>query len=156
MSIHKKGAFKKGVYRPIYRQKFKGKKYPVYRSSWELHFFRWCDYNNKVLEWTSEGIVVPYISPLDTKTHRYFVDNSLVLNQQGKYVKYLVEIKPYSQTLKPVMRGRKKQSTFLHEQATYDVNQAKWKAANQWAVAHGYKFLILTENELFSGKSAKR
>ena len=156
MSIHKKGDFKKGVYRPIYRQKFKGKKYPVYRSSWELHFFRWCDYNNNVLEWTSEGIVVPYISPLDTKTHRYFVDNSLVLNQRGKNVKYLVEIKPFTQTQKPVMRGRKKQSTFLHEQATYDVNQAKWRAAKQWAYDHGYKFLILTEKELFSGKSAKR
>ena len=54
------------------------------------------------------------------------------------------------------MRGRKKQSTLLHEQATYAINQAKWKAAKLWADDHGYKFLILTERELFSGKSAKR
>mgnify|MGYP003341456631 FL=1 len=118
--------------------------------------FKWCDYNPNVLEWTSEGIIVPYVSPIDTKTHRYFVDNSLVLNERGKKRRYLVEIKPYSQTQRPVMRGRKKQSTFLHEQATYDVNQAKWRAAKQWADDHGYKFLILTERELFSGKSAKR
>ena len=156
MAIHKKGDFKKGIYRPLYHHKFKGRKYPQYRSSWELHFFRWCDYNNNVLEWTSEGIIVPYISPLDTRTHRYFVDNSLVLQQSGCKVKYLVEIKPYSQTQRPIMRGRKKQSTLLHEQATYAVNQAKWKAAKQWADDHGYRFLILTERELFSGKSAKR
>ena len=81
MALHKKGDFKKGIYRPIYKQKFLGKKFPQYRSSWELHFFKWCDYNPNVLEWTSEGIIVPYVSPLDTKTHRYFVDNSLVLNE---------------------------------------------------------------------------
>ena len=156
MAPHKKGDFKKGIYRPVYKQKFLGKKYPQYRSSWELHFCKWCDYNPNVLEWTSEGIIIPYVSPVDTKTHRYFVDNSLVLNECGKKRRYLVEIKPYSQTQRPVMRGRKKQSTFLHEQATYDINQAKWRAAKQWADDHGYKFLILTERELFSGKSAKR
>ena len=156
MAPPKKGDFKKGIYRPIYPQKFKGRKYPQYRSSWELHFFRWCDYNHKVLEWTSEGIIVPYISPIDTKTHRYFVDNSLVLQQGNSKVKYLIEIKPYSQTQQPVMRGRKKQSTLLHEQATYAINQAKWKAAKLWADDHGYKFLILTERELFSGKSATK
>ena len=156
MAPPKKGDFKKGIYRPIYKQKFLGKKYPQYRSSWELHFCKWCDYNPNVLEWTSEGIIVPYVSPIDTKTHRYFVDNSLVLNERGKKKRYLVEIKPYCQTQRPVMRGRKKQSTFLHEQTTYDINQAKWRAAKQWADSHGYSFLILTERELFSGKSAKR
>ena len=50
------------------------------------------------------------------------------------------------------MRGRKKQRTLLHEQATYDINQSKWKAAKQWADEHGYNFLILTEKELFNGK----
>ena len=51
------------------------------------------------------------------------------------------------------MRGRKKQSTLLHEQVTYDINQAKWKAAKQWADDHGYNFLILTEKELFNRKT---
>lgn len=156
MAPHKKGDFKQGIYRPVYKQKFLGKKYPQYRSSWELHFCKWCDYNPNVLEWMSEGIIIPYVSPVDTKTHRYFVDNSLVLNERGHKRRYLVEIKPYSQTQRPVMRGRKKQSTFLHEQTTYDINQAKWRAAKQWAEEHNYKFLILTERELFSGKSAKR
>jgi hypothetical protein len=75
-----------------------------------------------------------------------------VLKERDQKVKYLVEIKPYSQTQRPVMRGRKKQSTLLHEQATYDINQAKWRSAKQWADDHDYKFLILTERELFNGK----
>jgi hypothetical protein len=75
-----------------------------------------------------------------------------VLKERDKKVKYLVEIKPFSQTQRPIMRGRKKQSTLLHEQVTYDINQAKWNAAKQWANEHGYNFLILTEKELFRGK----
>ena len=152
MAPHKKGAFKQGIYRPINNRKFLGKKYPQYRSSWELHFFKWCDHNPNVLEWTSECVIVPYISPVDSRSHKYYVDNTLVLQEKSRKVKYLVEIKPFTQTQRPIMRGRKKQSTFLHEQVTYDVNQAKWKAAKQWADNHGYKFLILTEKELFSGK----
>ena len=53
MALHKKGAFKQGIYRPIHNKKFLGKKYPQYKSSWELHFFKWCDHNPNVLEWTS-------------------------------------------------------------------------------------------------------
>ena len=75
-----------------------------------------------------------------------------MLRERDRKVKYLVEIKPFTQTQRPVMRGRKKQSTLLHEQVTYDINQAKWKAAKQWAEDHGYNFLILTEKELFNGK----
>ena len=41
---------------------------------------------------------------------------------------------------------------FTTHDITYDINQAKWKAAKQWSDDHGYKFLILTEKQLFSGK----
>jgi len=50
------------------------------------------------------------------------------------------------------MRGRKKQSTLLHEQVTYDINQSKWRAAKQWADDHGYNFLILTEKDNINNK----
>ena len=33
--------YKQGVYTPV-GNKYKGSKRPVYRSSWELKFFRWC------------------------------------------------------------------------------------------------------------------
>lgn len=150
--MHKKGDFKKGLYRPKNKDKYIGRSNPSYRSSWELYFFQWCDRNPNVLEWAAEAVVVPYISPLDKKVHRYFVDNVLILKEGRNNVKYLVEIKPYKQTIPPNTTRRKKKETLLHEQATYQVNQAKWEAANIWAKRNGYKFIILTEKELFPEK----
>ena len=46
----------------------------------------------------------------------------------------------------------KKRNTILYENAMYVVNQAKWQSAEKWCKKHGYKFLILTEKELFSKK----
>ena len=37
----------------------------------------------------------------------------------------------------------------LYESQMYVVNQAKWKAAEKWCKKKGYKFLILTEDQLF-------
>lgn len=150
--IHKKGNFKKGLYRPKNRNKYVGQKHPEYRSSWELHFFQWCDRNPNVLEWAAEAVVIPYTSPVDKKVHRYFVDNILILKEGNKNVKYLVEIKPFKQTMPPIFSRRKKKETLLHEQVTYEVNKSKWDAANDWANKNGYKFIILTEKELFPEK----
>ena len=147
--LHKKGNFKKGVYRPRYREKYKGLGNPDYRSSWELHFFKWCDFNKNVLEWSAESVIIPYVSPMDNKVHRYFVDNHVVIKEGNKKSKYLVEIKPHKQTVPPVESKRKKKTTILHEKVTYSVNQAKWSAAKNWCKKHGYRFLILTEKELF-------
>lgn len=36
----------------------------------------------------------------------------------------------------------------MEEQCTYAVNQAKWKAARQYAKQRGWKFIVLTEDEL--------
>ena len=49
--------FKKGIYKPVHRNKYAGIHLPEYRSSWELKFFQWCDKNTNVLEWTSESVV---------------------------------------------------------------------------------------------------
>lgn len=150
--IGKRGDFKKGLYRPQKPKKYIGRKHPEYRSSWELHFYQWADRNPYVLEWAAEAVVVPYVSPLDNKIHRYYVDIILVLKERKGNVKYIVEIKPYKQTLPPKPSKRKKQETLLHEQATYQVNQAKWEAASKWAKDNGYKFMVITEKELFPGK----
>lgn len=150
--IHKKGDFKKGLYRPKHVHKYIGRSTPEYRSSWELYFFQWCDRNPNVLEWAAEAVVVPYTSPIDNKIHRYYVDNILVLKEGNKNVKYLVEIKPHKQTMPPVFSRRKKRETLIHEQVTYEVNKVKWEAAKCWALKNGYKFIILTEKELFPEK----
>ena len=150
--MHKKGDFKRGLYRPKNKNKYVWVKHPEYRSSWELHFFQWCDRNQNVLEWASEAVVVPYISPVDNRVHRYFVDNVLILKEGSKNVKYLVEIKPFKQTIPPVFSRRKKRETLVHEQVTFEVNKVKWESAKEWADKNGYKFIIITERELFPEK----
>ena len=80
------------------------------------------------------------------------VDNVVKIREGGKITKYLIEIKPHKQTQPPRAHGNKKQSTIFYENATYAVNQAKWKAAEQWCDKRGYKFQILTEDHLFTGK----
>ena len=146
----RKDPYLQGVYKPV-TKKYKGSQHPVYRSSWELRFFKWCDNNPNVIEWTSESVVIPYTSPIDNKTHRYFVDNTVKIKEGDKLVKYLIEIKPKKQTVKPKPHGNKKQSTILYENMNYIRNMAKWAAAEKWCKTRGYKFQILTEEHLFNG-----
>lgn len=141
--------FIQGVYNPINAAKFMGRQ-ALYRSSFELKFFKWADLNPKVLKWGSENIVVPYLSPVDGRLHRYFVDNIIHLREGANIVRYLIEIKPSKQTIAPTPSKRKKASTVLYEQVTYAVNTAKWEAATDYAKKHGMKFQILTERELFT------
>lgn len=149
MSNYKK--FKQGTFTPRNREKFMGNTLPTYRSSFELKFMLWCDKNTNVIEWGSENVVIPYFSPIDNRTRMYFVDNYVKIVEGDKITRYLIEIKPYSQTVPPVVKpnSRKKKSSIIYEQYNYVTNQSKWKAARDFAEKKGYKFLILTENELF-------
>lgn len=145
---YKTSPFKQGKYRPVNYQKYNGSTLPEYRSSWELKFFQWCDKNPNVLKWSSESVIVPYISPIDKRAHRYYVDNAVTLREGENIKRYLVEIKPFCQTQPPVESKRKKKSTLLYEHITYTVNQAKWEAARKIAAKRNMEFIILTENEL--------
>ena len=142
--------YKQGLYKPINKHKYVGKKIPRYLSSWELKFFKWCDRNSNVVKWSSESIVIPYVSAVDGRIHNYMVDNMVHIQEGAKIIKYLIEIKPYKQTQKPVPSKRKKRSTILYENTMYLRNISKWKSAQEWCNKKGYKFLILTERELFS------
>ena len=141
--------YKQGLYTPVNKEKYKGRGTPRYLSSWELKFFKWCDSNSNVLEWSSESVIIPYINPLDKKAHRYFVDNVVILKEGNTITKYLIEIKPKRQTIKPTTHGNKKQTTILYENMTYIKNIAKWEAARRWCSKKGYKFQIITEDNLF-------
>tara|TARA_R110001592_G_scaffold181319_1_gene424065 strand:- start:2528 stop:2980 length:453 start_codon:yes stop_codon:yes gene_type:complete len=141
--------FRQGIFKPIYSEKFIGVSDPIYRSSYELKFFRWADTNSNILAWGSENIIIPYTSPLDGRVHRYFVDNFVIFKDKNNVKqKFLIEIKPASQVAKPTNVKNKQRRTILYEQKTWIINQAKWKAAEEWSNRKGYKFLILTEKEL--------
>ena len=143
-----KGKFKQGVFKPRDRNKYRGKTWPIYRSGWELKFFRWCDLNENVTAWDSECVIVPYNNPLTGRINRYFVDGLITINETNGPKTYLIEIKPSKQTVPPVVKKSKKRSTMLYEQKTYVKNKAKWLAAEKWAKKKGIEFKILTEKEL--------
>lgn len=139
----------KGRFRPTNPRKYKGDiTNIVYRSLWELRFMKWCDTNPSVEEWGSEIVVVPYISPVDRKIHRYFVDFYIkIRDKNGMILKYLVEIKPEKFT-KPPEIPKKKTKAFIDEVFQYGVNDAKWKAAFEYCQDRNMKFIILTEKDL--------
>ncbi len=140
--------YKQGIYRPIHPEKLIGKAYAIYRSSYELKFCKWCDLRDNVVKWGSESIAIPYQSPIDGRVHRYYIDNVVLIKEGDKIGKYLIEIKPKSQTIQPTQSGNKKPSTILYEQVTFATNMAKWNAAKSFCESKGYKFQILTEVEL--------
>jgi hypothetical protein len=145
--LNGRGKFKQGLFKPKNRSKYIGKEDPVYRSGWELKFFRWADDNPNVVEWASEAVIIPYVSPIDHKVHRYYTDGVVAIRENNIIKKYIIEIKPRSQTVLPV-KGRKRMSTMVYETVRYAQNQAKWEAAKKYAAKHGYEFIILTEKEL--------
>jgi hypothetical protein len=139
----------RGRYNPKNPKKYKGDpKNIIYRSSWELKFMIYCDNNENILEWGSEEIFIPYVSPVDGKKHRYFPDFYIkTLNREGKIKKYLVEVKPLYQVVGPQVQ-QKRTKKYINEVMTYAVNQAKWKAAKEFCSDQLWEFIILTEKEL--------
>ena len=139
----------KGKFRTKNPSKYKGDvNNIVYRSLWELRFMKWCDSNTSVQEWGSETVIVPYISPLDKKVHRYFVDFYIkVMDKNGGLQKYLIEIKPERFTKPPIIPARKTKA-FIDEVFQYGVNEAKWKAAFEFCQDRNMKFMVLTEKDL--------
>ena len=144
--------------RKRYKGKFKiknPKKYKgnptniIYRSLMELRFMKWCDTSEKILTWNSEEVIIPYISPIDNKKHRYFPD---FLRQTEKGWT-LIEVKPQVQTKPPkklIMENLtlKKKRRYVNAVQTWLVNEAKWKAAEQVCKKKGWKFQIMTEKQL--------
>ena len=135
----------KGIYRPTYPKKYVGDPNRiVYRSLLERRFMLYCDRTEDIVNWASEEISIPYISPIDKKLHRYYPD-FIVKTSKGK--KLIIEIKPYRQTAQPKAPKRKTKS-YLREQLEYIKNNAKWKAAKAFCEDKGFEFKILTEKEL--------
>ena len=85
----------KGLYTPTNPKKYKGDPHRiVYRSLWERKFMTYCDTNEFILEWGSEEVIIPYLSPWDGKMHSYYPDFYIKVKQaSGKRVRMIIEIK---------------------------------------------------------------
>lgn len=140
--------FHQGKYTPKNPSKYAGDSNNIiYRSSWEKKAMVFFDSNPGILKWGSEELIIPYISPLDNRQHRYFPDFAVVYKTREGYIKRaLIEVKPSAQCKPP--KQKKKTKKMLEETKTYLVNQAKWEAAKKWCDRNEFEFMILTEKEL--------
>ena len=139
----------KGRYSPKNPGKYKGDPTGIiYRSLWERKLMVYLDDNNSVIQWSSEEIAIPYISPLDNRYHRYFPDFLVrKKNTQGIVETLMIEIKPANQTVEPTKK-KTINKQYINEVMTWGVNQAKWKAAKEYCDDRKWRFLVLTEKEL--------
>lgn len=139
----------KGKFRPKNPGKYIGDPTNIiYRSRWELLLMKFLDDRSDVIEWGSEEIIIPYRSPIDGRYHRYFPDFIVkLINKEGKKETVIIEVKPDHQT-RPPQKQNQITKKYLNEVKTWGINEAKWKAAEEYCSERGWKFEIMTEHHL--------
>ncbi len=140
----------KGKFKPKYPNKYQGDiKEIVYRSSWELKMMKYCDTTKSIVEWGSEELVIPYLSPWDNRYHRYFPDFYVkVRTKNGSLKKYIIEVKPKNQCTPPERNPKRRTGVWYNKVKTWGINKAKWKSATEFCLDHNMEFKILTEDHL--------
>jgi hypothetical protein len=138
-----------GQFRPRNPKKYIGDSNNIiYRSTWECKVMSWLDLNDNIISWASEEVIIPYISPVDNRYHRYFPDFLVkVKTREGTTKTMMLEVKPKKQTRPPEPQKRKTKQ-YINEVVTWGVNQSKWKAAEEYCLDRGWEFKILTEDHL--------
>jgi hypothetical protein len=141
-------------YYPVNRHKFVGKTgYAVCRSSYEVAFCKWADSTPSVKRWSSEDVRIQYQDPLvlfDNKNRpklRTYYPDFVIETDKGEV--FLIEVKPKKQTIPPTITENKSRKTIMTEKKTWTVNQAKWRAAQNYCNRMGWVFKIITEDQLF-------
>jgi hypothetical protein len=142
--------FAQGFYTPKNPQKYIGQGKIRYRSGWELTFMNFCDNNEKILQWASESIQIPYRNPLTGKQTIYVPDFFIIYQDKlGQKKAELVEIKPKKQTML-------EEKMSVRDRAAVIVNSAKWAAASAWCKRNSISFRVVTEDNIFyNGRSRK-
>ena len=141
----------KGKYKVKNRSKYVGAvDNVVYRSSWERRFMVYADSNPNVVKWNSEELVIPYVSPVDGKVHRYFPDFWIeVKGESGQINNIVIEVKPKGQTGPPKLgKTAKSKYRYLRALKTWKVNEAKFEMAREFCDDRKWQFKILTEDHL--------
>jgi len=136
---------------PKFPKKYKGNVHNiVFRSMLERKVMGYLDKNPNIISWSSEEIVIPYISPIDGKKHRYFPDFLIEIRTKDNIIqKLLIEVKPQKFCQPPKQTPTKVNTKrYINEVLEWGKNSAKWKAANSVCQKMGWTFKILTEKEL--------
>lgn len=123
----------------------------ICRSRWEYNMARFLDLNEKVLQWSSESITIPYEIQENGQwtTKRYFPDfYAKIKTSDGRIIEEVIEVKPYAETLPPKEPKRKTLKSYENYEyrlRMYLKNLAKWKTAKEYCEKRGLKFFLLTE-----------
>lgn len=146
-----KSRYKQGSYIPINKKKYIGNYPIIYRSSWEYMFMSWCDNNSNVAQWSSESLQIPYRLPGEQKDRIYNPDFTIkVKKDNGDIKQYIVEIKPKSEYLTPlVFEGYKTESklkAFYKLQKAQYINKWKFMYATEYAKNRGVEFTVVNED----------
>jgi len=119
----------------------------ITRSSWEKRLMKWLDSNSAVISWNSEDFIIPYMSPVDNRQHKYHVDFLAKMRlRDGSIKTYAIEVKPKAEMLPP-KKNRNKERMII-EVTTYVTNQAKWAHAKEYCDKLGIAFIVLNEYDL--------
>ncbi len=138
----------KGIFTPQKPTKYRGTYPIIFRSNLELLLMRWLDRNDRIIQWGSESVVIPYLSPKDGKMHRYFIDFVVMMKTDNGVKKFLIEVKPDKQTRPPTLNSRMSKKNILYSQLNWAVNSCKWEAAKNWSQKNGFEFVLITEKDL--------
>jgi hypothetical protein len=151
------GHYKQGIYKIKHPEKYLGRTDTItYRSSWEFKVMKYLDDHPEVEKWASEEpwFIVPYRCPISGKLRRYFPDIWFKkVDKNGKVTKFMVEIKPYEQTIPPKpskTKSGKSTISYQKKMYTYAINSAKFKAARELCQRKSWEFIILTERQINS------
>jgi len=126
----------------------------ICRSNWERKFCKYLDKNQNIVRWASEELKIPYFSTIDKQIHHYYPDFLFEAKVNNDVQTFVVEIKPKKQTVKP--NTKKNKRAYLNECITFEINNCKWKAAEEYCKKNGWNFKILTEESLFKTKNARQ
>lgn len=162
LTPRKDSSFRQGYFHPTVPTKYYGDPTKIIcRSGWERKFCQYCDTQESVVLWGSEPVEIPYVHPFTVdKNGRpaikpYNVDFYMkVRTGEDTFKEYLVEVKP-AKKLKAPKRPTgtittKKLEGYNVQVKEYFTNLAKFKAAEDFAEARGWKFVVITEQFLFS------
>lgn len=97
--------------------------------------------------WKSEEQAILYFDKSRGYHGHYYPDFIVHYAASNETVMY--EIKPFKETVPPINSPKSPRKRLLKEALTYVKNQCKWEAARKWCASRNYKFIILTEKELF-------
>lgn len=115
----------------------------VCRSLWERNICKFCDINESIIKWSSEEIVIPYLSPIDKKQHNYYPDFLIQFKNHEGLKTWMVEVKPKKQTIL-------KENASKQEKMIWIINNAKWEAAKRFCDKNKMEFKVITEKEIFA------